>query len=108
MIIPYRLGVIHFLCRIIAKDAKKLIRCLAELPVLLAAVATGDGSPGFRQPQRLSWRLIPVARHSTGKTTLELGRIPVNCHRSGRRIVRIPLFNPDNQVGDDSHMRLFS
>ena len=30
-------------------DAKKLIRCLAELPVLLAAVAVGDGFPGCQQ-----------------------------------------------------------
>jgi len=30
-------------------DAKKLIRCLAELPVLRAAVAAGDGFPGCQQ-----------------------------------------------------------
>ena len=51
-IYPYRLGkrqhlqevyrsaksirIIHFSCRMIDTDAKKLIRCLAELPVLLA------------------------------------------------------------------------
>lgn len=66
MIHPYRLGIrqhsqevyrsvksiciIPYSCRMIDTDATKLIRCLAELPVLLAAVAAGDGFPGCQQP----------------------------------------------------------